>query len=95
MGCNVIEMLCNQLFFYAPAIFNGVWVGVGGGDIVSPLSAHTPVPSVRPSRPAPSRPVRPVCNTFGFRAISLERLGVFDRNFIHRYIIIKCRPSSI
>ena len=39
--------------------------------------------------------VRPVRNTFGFRAISFERIGVLDGNFIHRYIIIKCRLSSI
>ena len=51
-----------------------------GVHIVSPLSVHTYV-----------RPVRPVHNTFGFCAISFERIGVLDWNFIHRYIIIKCR----
>ena len=39
--------------------------------------------------------VRPVCNTNGFRAISFENIGVLDWNFIHKYIIIKCRSSSI
>ena len=39
--------------------------------------------------------VHPVCNTFGFCAISFERIGVLDWNFIHRYIIIKCRSSLI
>ena len=43
--------------------------GVGGraGHIVSPLSVRTSV-----------RPVRPVRKTFGFRAISFERIGVLD-----------------
>ena len=40
---------------------------------------------VRPVRPS----VRPVRNTNGFRAISFERIGVLDWNFIHRYVIIK------
>ena len=31
----------------------------------------------------------------GFRAISFEYLGVLDSYFIHRYIIIKYRSSSI
>ena len=39
--------------------------------------------------------IRPVCNTNGFRAISFEKIGVLDLNFIHRYLIIKCRSSSI
>ena len=39
--------------------------------------------------------VRPVCNTFGFRAISFERIGVLDWNFIHRYKFTKRRSSSI
>ena len=42
--------------------------GGGGGEgwehIVSPLSVHTSV--------------RPIRNTFGFRAISFERIGVLD-----------------
>ena len=40
-------------------------------------------------------PVHPIRNTFGFRAISFERIGVLDWNFIHKYIIIKCRSSLI
>ena len=55
-----------------------------GGPIVSPLSVRTSVPSVRPVR-----------NTNCFRAISFERIGVLDWNFIHRCIIIKFRSSSI
>ena len=31
----------------------------------------------------------------GFRAISFENIGVLDSYFIHRYIIIKYRSSSI
>ena len=31
----------------------------------------------------------------GFRAISFEYVGVLDSYFIHRYIIIKYRSSSI
>ena len=31
----------------------------------------------------------------GFRAIPFEGVGVLDGNFVHRYIIIKCRSSSI
>ena len=31
----------------------------------------------------------------GFRAISVEYIGVLDSYFIHRYIIIKYRSSSI
>ena len=31
----------------------------------------------------------------GFRAISFEFIGVLDSYFIHRYIIIKYRSSSI
>ena len=53
----------------------------GGGHIASPLS-------VRPY-------VRPVRTKNGFRAISFEYIGVLDSYFIHRYIIIKHRSSSI
>ena len=38
--------------------------------------------------------VHPVRNTNGFRSISFEKISVLDSNFIHRYIIIKCRSSS-
>ena len=31
----------------------------------------------------------------GFRSISFEINSVLDSNFIHRYIIIKCKSSSI
>ena len=31
----------------------------------------------------------------GFRAISFEYIGVLDSYFIHRYVIIKYRSSSI
>ena len=41
--------------------------GGGAGNIVSPLSVRTSVPSVRPVR-----------NTFGFCAIFFERIGVLD-----------------
>ena len=88
-------------FFYAPAIFNVGWGGggVGGGayslypaifngggagHTLSPLSVHTSVPSARP-----------ICNTNAFCAISFEKIGVLDWNFIHRYIIKKCRSRSI
>ena len=57
--------------------------GAGGGGTYSITAVRTYV--------------RPVRNTFGFRAISFELIGVLDWNFIHRYsyIIIKCGPSSI
>ena len=67
-------------FFYAPTIFNG-----GGGGAYSITAVCT---YVRLS-------IHPICNTFGFRAISFERIGILDLNFKHRYILIKCRPSSI
>ena len=31
----------------------------------------------------------------GFRLISFEKISVLDSNFIHRYIIIKYRSSTI
>ena len=31
----------------------------------------------------------------GFCLISFEKISVMDSNFIHRYIIIKCRSSLI
>ena len=31
----------------------------------------------------------------GFQAISFEYIGVFDSYFIHRYMVIKYRSSSI
>ena len=31
----------------------------------------------------------------GFRAISFEMISVLDLNYIHRYIIIKCRSNLI
>ena len=58
--------------------------GGGGGGAYSITAVRTYV--------HPSRPVR---NTFGFHAISFERIGILDWNFIHRYIIIKYRSSSI
>ena len=42
-------------------------ISMGGGA----YSITAVRPYVRPS-------VRPVCNTFGFRAISFERIGVLD-----------------
>ena len=55
-----------------------------GGHIASPMSVrtyvHTYVPYVRKN---------------GFRVISFEYIGVLDSYFIHRYIIIKYRSSSI
>ena len=56
-----------------------------GGHIASPLSVHTYVHSY----------VHPVCTKNGFRAISFEYIGVLDSYFIHRYISIKYRSSSI
>ena len=35
------------------------------------------------------------CTKNGFQAISYEYIGVLDSHFIHRYIIIKYRASSI
>ena len=61
------EFLPN-ICFYAPAIFNGE------GGAYSITAVHTYVRPSRPSRPS----VRPVRNTFGFRAISFERICVLD-----------------
>ena len=68
--------------FYASVIFNAYCI----------TAVRTYVRPSRPVRPVP--PVRPVRNTNGFRAISFEKISVLDWNFIHRYIIIKCRSSS-
>ena len=62
---------------------------MGGGHIVSPLSVR---PYVRTSVHTYVRPVR---TKNGFRMISFENIGVLDSYFIHRYIIIKYRSSSI
>ena len=55
----------------------------GAGHIVSPLSIRTCtfVPTVHSKN--------------GFRLVSFEKISVLDSNFIHIYIIIKCRSSSI
>ena len=59
---------------------------MGGGHIASPLSVRTYVRTyIRTSRTYEN----------GFRAISFENIGVLDSYFIHRYIIIKYRSSSI
>ena len=74
-------VLCTYVnIYYAPAIFNG-----GGGHIASPLSVRMYVHTY----------VHPVRTKNGFRAISFEYFGVVDSYFIHRYIIIKYRSSSI
>ena len=39
--------------------------------------------------------VRPVGNKNGFHSISFENIKVLNSNFIHRYIIMKYRSSSI
>ena len=39
--------------------------------------------------------VHPIHNKNGFHLISFEKVSVLDSNFIHRYIIIKCRSSLI
>ena len=54
--------------------------GEAGGHIVPPLSESMSCLSVL------SHP---------FRSIYFEKIGVLDSNFIHRYIIIKCRSSLI
>ena len=65
----------------------------GGGHIASPLSVR---PYVRTYIRTYIRTyVRPVRTKNGFRAISFENIGVLDSYFIHRYIIIKYRSSSI
>ena len=53
--------------------------GGGGEHIVSQLSCL----------------VSPVRNKNGFHSIAFEKISVLDSNFIHNYIIIKCRSSSI
>ena len=73
--------LTYTLFYYAPAICNG-------GAYSITLVRTSVLPYVRTS-------VRPVRTKNGFRAISFEYIGVLDSYFIHRYIIIKYRSSSI
>ena len=53
---------------------------VVGAHIVSPPSVLF-VPSIH--------------NKNGFRLTSFEKVSILDSNFIHRYIIIKCRSSLI
>ena len=72
--------ICDYVY-YAPAIYNG------GGHIASLLSVR---PYIRTSRT--SCPIR---TRNGFRAISFEYMGVLDSYFIHRFIIIKYRSSTI
>ena len=69
-----------MVFFMPPPFVMG-----GGGHIASPLSV----------RPYVRTYVRPVRTKNCFRAISFEYIGVLDSYFIHRYIIIKYRSSSI
>ena len=59
----------------------GGWVGAGHIVYVHMSRPVLSVPSVR--------------NKNGFRLISFEKISVLDSNFIHRYIIIKYRPSLI
>ena len=56
-----------------------------GGHIASPLSVRAYIRTYVPS------------GTYekGFWAISFEYIGALDSYFIHRYIIIKYRSSSI
>ena len=54
---------------------------MGEAHIASPLSVRTYRTYVRTKK--------------GFRAISFEYIGALDSYFIHRYIIIKYRSSSI
>ena len=75
---------CNLACFYAPAICNG-----GGGGAYSITLVRTSVLLYVPTS------FRPVRTKNGFRAISFEYIGVLDSYFIHRYIIIKYRSSSI
>ena len=75
---------CNLACFYAPAICNGG----GGGHIASPLSVRlyfctSLLPFVLYVR-------KMVSGRYLF-----EYIGVLDSYFIHRYIIIKYRSSSI
>ena len=60
---------------------------MGGGHIVSPLSVRMYVRTARTSCP--------ICTKNGFQAISFEYISVLDSYFIHRYIIMKYRSSSI
>ena len=72
-------MLFCCLLIFMPPPF------VMGGHIASPLSVRTYIRMY----------VHPVRTKNGFRAISLEYIGVLDSYFIHRYIIIKYRSSLI
>ena len=59
----------------------------GGGHIASPLSIRTYIRASHTSCPVRTKN--------GFQGISFEYIGVLDSYFIHRYIIIKYRSSSI
>ena len=61
---------------------------MGGGHIVSPWSVPLYVCTSRMY-------VHPVHTKNGFRTISFENIDVLDSYFIHWYIIIKYRSSSI
>ena len=75
-----------SIFFYAPAIYNG-----GGGGAYSITLVRTYIRTYI----CTSRTSCPVRTKNGFRAISFENTDVLDSYFIHRYIIIKYRSSSI
>ena len=76
----LIKTQSNHMIFFMPPLFI-----MGGGAAYSITLVRT---SVRPY-------VHPVRTKNGFRAISFENIGVLDSNFLHRYIIIKYRLSSI
>ena len=77
----MIEFYIYNPFGIGPVFMPPPFIMGGGGHIAFPLSVRTYV--------------RPVCTKDGFRAISFENIGVLDSYFIHRYIIIKYRSSSI
>ena len=90
-----MECMCGSCWptypiFYAPAIFNG-----GGAYSITLVRTSVRTYIHTYVRTYIRTYVRPVRTKNGFRAISFENIGVLDSYFIHRYIIIKYRSSSI
>ena len=83
LGCRASDKRGMQEIFFMPPPFSmGVWgLGVGAYSITG---VHMYV------RPILSIPYV----TNGFHSISFEKISILDSNFIHRYIVMKCRSSS-
>ena len=79
-SCDEAHIGLSKYWYIEDILFYAPPFIMGGGHIASPLSVHTYVPYVR----------KMVSGRYLF-----ENIGVLDSYFIHRYIIIKYRSSSI